>query len=164
MIRRIIKIILPIFILVSCGYSPIYKDIDNVNFSIDILEFSGDRTINNKIKSKLINYTLNKREKNFTITFNSDYSKKIVAKDTTGAATEYKIIIETEFKILSSDIQQQLKLVESFNMQKINDKLEEQDYEESIKNSLTNIIARKLVLRLSQIKWLLNILISIKSI
>ena len=152
MIRRIIKIILPIFILVSCGYSPVYKDIDNVNFSINVLEFSGDRSINNKIKSRLMNYTLIEREKEFTISFNSVYKKNIVAKDTTGAATEYKIIIETEFKILSSDIQQQLKLVESFNMQKINDKLEEQDYEESIKNSLTNIITRKLILRLSQIQ------------
>jgi len=30
--------------------------------------------------------------------------ENIVAKDTTGAATEYKIIIDTEFKILSSAI------------------------------------------------------------
>ncbi len=152
MIKRVIKIILPIFILASCGYSPVYKDIDNINFSIDILELNGDRSINNKIKSKLINYTLDEKEKNFTISINSTYKKNIVAKDTTGAATEYKIIIETEFKILLPNSEKQLKLVESFNMQKINDKLEEQDYEESIKNSLSNLIARKLILRLSQLK------------
>ena len=104
------------------------------------------------IQSRLTNYTLYERERKFTISFNSNYKKNIVAKDTTGAATEYKIIIDTEFKILSSNKEQQLKLVESFNMQKIEDKLEEQDYEESIKNSLANIIARKLILRLSQIK------------
>ena len=152
MIKNILIIILPIFILSNCGYAPIYKNLENVNFSIDIIEFSGDRSINNKIKSRLKNYTLNEKENKFTISFNSDYRKNIVAKDTTGAATEYKIIIETEFIILSSNEEQQLKLVESFNMQKINDKLEEQDYEESIKNSLTNIIARKLILRLSQIR------------
>ena len=152
MIKNILIIILPIFILSNCGYAPIYKNLENVNFSIDIIEFSGDRSINNKIKSRLKNYTLNEKENKFAISFNSDYRKNIVAKDTTGAATEYKIIIETEFIILSSNEEQQLKLVESFNMQKINDKLEEQDYEESIKNSLTNIIARKLILRLSQIQ------------
>ena len=152
MIKNILIIILPIFILSNCGYAPIYKNLENVNFSIDIIEFSGDRTINNKIKSRLKNYTLNEKENKFTISFNSDYRKNIVAKDTTGAATEYKIIIETEFIILLSNEEQKLKLVESFNMQKINDKLEEQDYEESIKNSLTNIIARKLILRLSQIQ------------
>ena len=152
MIKNILIIILPIFILSNCGYAPIYKNLENVNFSIDIIEFSGDRSINNKIKSRLKTYTLNEKENKFAISFNSDYRKNIVAKDTTGAATEYKIIIETEFIILSSNEEQQLKLVESFNMQKINDKLEEQDYEESIKNSLTNIIARKLILRLSQIQ------------
>ena len=152
MIKKILTIIFPILLLSSCGYAPIYKNLDNVNFSINILEFSGDRSINNKIKSRLTNYTLIEREKKFTISFNSTYKKNIVAKDTTGAATEYKVIVETEFKILSFDKEQQLKLVESFNMQKINDKLEEQDYEESIKNSLTNIITRKLILRLSQIQ------------
>ena len=152
MIKNILIIILPIFILSNCGYAPIYKNLENVNFSIDIIEFSGDRSINNKIKSRLKTYTLNEKENKFAISFNSDYRKNIVAKDTTGAPTEYKIIIETEFIILSSNEEQQLKLVESFNMQKINDKLEEQDYEESIKNSLTNIIARKLILRLSQIR------------
>ena len=152
MIKNILIIILPVFILSNCGYAPIYKNQENVNFSIDIIAFSGDRSINNKIKSRLKNYTLSEKENKFAISFNSDYRKNIVAKDTTGAATEYKIIIETEFIILSSNEEQQLKLVESFNMQKINDKLEEQDYEESIKNSLTNIIARKLILRLSQIR------------
>ena len=152
MIKKILTIILPIFILSNCGYTPIYKNLDNTNFSINILGYSGNRSVNNKIKSRLTNYTLVEREKKFNISFNSEYKKNIVAKDTTGAATEYKIIIETEFKILSANIEQQLKLVESFNMQKISDKLEEQDYEESIKNSLTNIITRKLILRLSQIQ------------
>lgn len=152
MTKKILTIILTIFILGGCSYAPIYKNLENVNFSINIQEFSGDRTINNKIKSKLTNYTVNEREKKFNISFNSKYKKNIVAKDTTGAATEYKIIIETEFEILSSNLEQKLKLVESFNMQKINDKLDEQDYEESIKDSLTNIIARKLILRLSQLQ------------
>ncbi len=152
MIRKILILILSIFLLASCGYTPIYKNIENVNFSIKFKESSGDRNINNKIKSKLLNYTLENKEKNFTISFNSKYLKNIVAKDTTGAATEYKIIIETEFNISSPNMNKQITLIESFNMQKINDKLEEKDYEESIKNSLTNIITRKLVLRLSQFK------------
>ena len=37
-------------------------------------------------------------------------------------------------------------------MQSFSDKLEEQDYEESIQDSLTNIIVKKLILQLSQIK------------
>ena len=37
-------------------------------------------------------------------------------------------------------------------MQSISDKLEEQDYEESIKSSLTNTITKKFILQLSQLK------------
>ena len=152
MIKKILILILPIFLLTGCGYTPIYKNIKNVNFSIELEETTGDRIINNKIKSKLLSYTLENKDKNFIISFNSKYNKNIVAKDTTGAATEYKIIIETEFNISSPNMNKQITLVENFNMQKINDKLEEKDYEESIKNSLTNIITRKLILRLSQLK------------
>ena len=37
-------------------------------------------------------------------------------------------------------------------MESITDILEEQDYEKTIKNSLVNIIVRKLIIQLSQIK------------
>ena len=151
MIKKILKLVLLIFIISSCGYSPMYKNVENVNFSIDLNQITGDRIINNKIKSKLLSYTLENKEKNYEINFITDYSKNIVAKDTTGAATEYKIILTAEFIINSSNIEKTLKFTETFNMQNFTDKLEEQDYEENVKNSLTNIIARKLILQLSQL-------------
>ena len=138
--------------LSHCGYSPIYKDVNNTNFSISLDKINGNRNINNKIKSKLSGYVLNDANKYFKVNLNSDYKKNIVAKDTTGAATEYKIIIETTFYVSSENFQRELNYKESFNMQSFSDKLEEQDYEESIQDSLTNIIVKKLILQLSQIK------------
>ena len=150
--KKILFLILPIFIFVGCGYTPLYKDIENVIFSISFDKISGNRNINNKIKSKLYNYTVNEKNINYNISFRSDYIKNIVAKDTTGAATEYKLIVETEFLIKSKNKEYKMNFIESFNMQKIDDKIEEQDYEESIKSNITNIITRKLILRLSQLK------------
>ena len=141
-----------VFMLSQCGYSPIYKDVNNTNFSISLDKINGNRNINNKIKSKLSGYVLNDANKYFKVNLNSDYKKNIVAKDTTGAATEYKIIIETTFYVSSENFQRELNYKESFNMQSFSDKLEEQDYEESIQDSLTNIIVKKLILQLSQIK------------
>ena len=138
--------------LSHCGYSPIYKDVNNTNFSISLDKINGNRNINNKIKSKLSGYVLNDANKYFKVNLNSDYKKNIVAKDTTGAATEYKLIIETTFYVSSENLQRELNYKESFNMQSFSDKLEEQDYEESIQDSLTNIIVKKLILQLSQIK------------
>ncbi len=141
-----------VFMLSQCGYSPIYKDVNNTNFSISLDKINGNRNINNKIKSKLSGYVLNDANKYFKVNLNSDYKKNIVAKDTTGAATEYKLIIETTFYVSSENLQRELNYKESFNMQSFSDKLEEQDYEESIQDSLTNIIVKKLILQLSQIK------------
>ena len=142
-----------IFLLfISCGYSPLYKDLSNINFSITLIEANGDRKINNLIKSKLNSYNSNDAEKNYDIDIKTKYIKDIIAKDTTGAATEYKLTINASFKISSDNYKREFVFKESFNMKSISSKLEEQDYEEDIKSNLVNIITRKLILQLSLVK------------
>ena len=151
-IKKIFIFLTAIIILGGCGYSPVYKDLKNINFFINISEINGDREINNRIKSNLLNYMNDSisKDKVYNLGINSKYNKNIIAKDTTGAATEYKIIIEIIFTIKSLETLKEIKYSESFNMQSNSDKIEEKDYEESIKDSLTNIISRKLILQLSQ--------------
>ena len=145
--------IITIFLLfISCGYSPLYKDLTNVNFSISLNEINGNRTINNLIISKLNTYKSNVTGKEYDIDINSKYTKDIIAKDTTGAATEYKLTISASFKVNSSDYEREFLFKESFNMKSITDKLEEQDYEETIKSNLVNTITKKLILQLSLIR------------
>ena len=146
-----INLIIIFLLFISCGYSPLYKDLSNVNFSITLNEIKGNRIINNLFKSKLNTYNSNNAEKNYDIDINTKYTKNIIAKDTTGAATEYKLTIDASFKISSDDYEKEFLFKESFNMKSISDKLEEQDYEENIKSNLVNIISRKLVLQLSLI-------------
>jgi len=139
-------------LFISCGYSPLYKDLSNVNFSISLNEVNGDRTVNNLIKSKLNNYNSNIAEKKYVIDINNKYIKDIIAKDTTGAATEYKLTINVNFKVSSDDYEKEFLFKESFNMKSISDKLEEKEYEENIQSNLVNIITRKLILQLSLVK------------
>ena len=150
--KRIFYFNIIFLVLIGCGFTPVYKDIKNVKFSVNINNITGDRYINNKIRSELSSYSLEVKDKNYDINIKSDYLKNIVAKDTTGAATEYKLIINVQFDISSANVKKTLTFNEKFNMQSISDKLEEQDYEESIKESLTNTIVRKLILQLSQLK------------
>ena len=150
--KRIFYFNIIFLVLIGCGFTPMYKDIKNLKFSVNINKITGDRYINNKIRSELSSYSLEVKDKNYDINIKSDYLKNIVAKDTTGAATEYKLIINVQFDISSANVKKTLTFNEKFNMQSISDKLEEQDYEESIKESLTNTIVRKLILQLSQLK------------
>ena len=147
-----INLIIIFLLFISCGYSPLYKDLSNISFSITLNKVNGDRIINNLIRSKLNTYNSNNREKNYTIDIDTNYTKNIIAKDTTGAATEYKLIINSSFKVNSNNYERLFVFQESFNMKSISDKLEEQDYERNIKSNLVNTITRKLVLQLSLVE------------
>ena len=147
-----INLIIIFLVFISCGYSPLYKDLSNINFSIKLNEVNGNRTINNLIKSKLNNYNSSVAEKKYDIDIDTKYIKDIIAKDTTGAATEYKLTINASFKVSSNDYEAEFLFKESFNMKSISDKLEEQDYEENVQSNLVNILTRKLILQLSLVK------------
>ena len=139
------------FLFISCGYSPLYKDLGDINFSITISETNGNRKINNLLKSKLSSYNSTDAEKNYIIKISSEYFKDIIAKDTTGAA-EYKLIVNASFIVTSTNEEKQFNFKESFNMKSMNDRLEEQDYENNLKSNLVNTISKKLIMQLSQIK------------
>ena len=88
-------ILLLLLLLSSCGYEAIHSKKNSINydFSISELSFIGDRTINLKIKEKLNNYTQSKKDKDFILRTSSTSEKIILAKNTAGDATSFKIII-----------------------------------------------------------------------
>ena len=150
--KNISKFFLIIFLLNSCGYSPMFKDFSDLNFSINIKDTFGSREINNLIIANLKNYSKLDASKKYDVVIDSEYKKNIIAKDSTGAATEYKIIISSNFQIKSTNFNGEISFNESFNMQSMSNKLDEKDYEENIQNNLTNTITRKLILKLSQLE------------
>ena len=149
---NLIYSIIILIILNGCGFTPVYKNIDNVDFKIKISEIYGERKIDNLIKSNLKNYALNNSETIYDIKVESKYTKNIIAKDTTGAATEYKITVEVRFLVNSNNYEDEFNFKESFNMQSMTDKLDEQDYEENIQSNLVNTITRKFIQKLSRLK------------
>ena len=78
MLKKTLLLTLFLF-LSSCGYEPIHskKNISNYDFSINKISFKGDRDINLKIKEKLNNYTLIRKEKNFSLNIISVATKTI---------------------------------------------------------------------------------------
>jgi hypothetical protein len=151
--KKILFIILFPLLFASCGYEPMFKNVDNLDFIITVKNFSGDEDINKSIKSNLTRYSINQDSiKNYNINFNSNYKKITISKDTKGNATGYEIQINVKFTISSGEFEKEFNYSESFNMESIADILEEQDYEKSIKNSLVNIIVKKLIIQLSQIQ------------
>ena len=139
-------IILIFMFLNSCGFTPIYVNNSNLNFSIEQVNYIGDRELNNFLKTNLNKYKNEKIENKIYIEAKSEYRKIILSKDTTGEATSYQLEAEVIFLIKPSN--NKIKITEKKIMDKMNDKFEENIYERSIKQNFASSITDKLSSRL----------------
>ena len=142
-------------LLSSCGYEAIYskKNIINYNFSISNLTLMGEKDINLKIKEKLYNYTLNKKDKNFILTISSNMKKVAIAKNISGNPTKFKstIIIDIEV-LMEGNLKNSLQIIESLNYSNIDNKFDLKKYEQQIKYNLAEVATEKLIFKLSNIQ------------
>ena len=151
MIRKIF-IIIALFILTSCGFSPIYNASEKVNYNINFVEEKGDNSINNKIISEISKLTDNNSKNIFNIELISNYSKSIISKDAKGSATNYEIIVETQFNIEFEGKEKVVNINEKQNIKKISDIFEQRNYENTLKKNFAISIANKLNIELLSIK------------
>ena len=148
-------IFLFLIFLSSCGYEAIHskKNLKNYNFSISELSFIGDREVNIKIKEKLNNYTLNKKDKNFILKISSGSERIILAKDTAGNTTSFKNIISINVEVLMNNkFKSNFIILESFNYNNISNKFNLKQHEKDIKNNLAEAVSDKLIFKLSNIQ------------
>ena len=154
MLRKTFLLI--IFLLLSaCGYEAIHskKNIDNYNFSINELSFLGDRTVNLKIKEKLNIYTLNKKNKNFSLKVFSITKKEILGKNVSGDPIGFKSSVSVKIEYLDNNrTKNNISIVESFNYNNNANKFDLKKYEKEIKNNLAELITNKLIFKLTKIQ------------
>ena len=146
MIRKNIILISLIFFLTHCGFTPIYLQNTNVNFSIDQVKYTGDREINNFFKTNLNQYKNEKVENKIYIEVNSVYEKIILSKDGTGAVTNYQL--EAEVIFLIQPLNKVIKINEKKIMKSMDDQFEEAKYERTIKQGFASSITNKLISKL----------------
>ena len=154
MLKKKIIIFLLLF-LSSCGYEAIHskKNVKYFEFSISNLSFSGDRDINLKIKEVLNNYTLNKKDKDFTLKISSTSEKKVLAKNILGDATSFQKIIVVNIEVLENNkFKNNLTLSEKFTYSNNDNKFNLTRYEKEIIKNLTETTVDKLIFKLSNIQ------------
>ena len=152
MIKKILFIIFCLSLLSNCEFKPVYSNQSNINYKIIITNFSGNKEVNNLIAANLRRNSKDSAKEIVNISFNTKYSKNVLAKNTTGTITDYQSNAVTAFTIKKRDNSVNFIVNEKFNFQKINDKYEEKNYERNIKMNLANSISQKLILRLAMIK------------
>ena len=153
MLKKTFTLIL-LLLLTSCGYETIHskKNSANYDFSISELTFIGERSINLKIKEKLNNYVLNKKDKNFILKISSSTEKVVIAKDASGDPTNFQSTIIVNVEVLMRDnFKNNFRFIENFKYANTKNKLDLKKYENDIKNNLAETITYKLVYKLSSI-------------
>lgn len=143
MIKKNIIVISLIFFLTNCGFSPIYIKNTNTNFSIENVNYQGDRELNNFLKINLNQYKNEKSNKKIFIEAKSGYEKIILTKNSSGDVTNYKLIATVTFLIKSTN--KKINITEEKIISSMDDKFEETRKERTVKQNFALSISNKLV-------------------
>ena len=143
MIKKNIIVISLIFFLTNCGFSPIYIKNTNTNFSIENVNYQGDRELNNFLKINLNQYKNEKSNKKIFIEAKSGYEKIILTKNSSGDVTNYKLVASVTFLIKSNN--KKINIVEEKIISSMDDKFEEARKERTVKQNFALSISNKLV-------------------
>jgi outer membrane lipopolysaccharide assembly protein LptE/RlpB len=143
MIRKNVIFLSLIFFLTNCGFTPVYLKNTNVNFSVEQVNLTGDRELNNFIKTNLNKLKNEKNDNKIYIEANSIYKKIVLSKDGAGEVTNYQL--EAEVIFLIKPLNKEIIIKEKKNMNSMNDKFEEARKERLVKQSFASSISSKLV-------------------
>tara|TARA_Y100000389_G_C17400696_1_gene485154 strand:+ start:626 stop:1075 length:450 start_codon:yes stop_codon:yes gene_type:complete len=149
MIKKITIIIIIIF-TTSCGFSPIYSTKNNKNLSISQVNFTGDRIINNFLKSNLNRYKNEKASIKISLDVTSNYKKIILTKDAAGKVDKYELITEVTFEANPGN--KKFTFTEKKIMESKTKKSDERSYEIATKQTFANIITNNLINQLISFK------------
>ena len=147
MSKKNIIIISLILFLTGCGFSPIYYNNNNVNFSIEKVDYTGDRELNNFLRINLDKYKNKEVGNKIFIKAQSKYEKNILSKDSTGKVTSYKLEAQVTFLVKSNN--KTIKITEKKIIDSMDDKFEEARLEKSVKQSFASSISSKLLSELT---------------
>ena len=142
-------LIIFLFFIYSCGYTSVYKNLNNEDLQIDIAKMEGDKEMNNLIKNELNLYSNSNSINTFKITVTTKYQKIALAKDSAGVITDYKISTESKFTISFNNQVQLETFSESINIKDQADTFEQDSYEKNIKRNFASSIREKLISKIS---------------
>ena len=133
----------------SCGYTPIFSKKD-VNFSIENIEFLGDRYVKEKINQALSSYK-NKsgRTNQISLVITNSKNITIASKNSKGEAQTYRINVDVNVKIIlaeNSIVKKNFSKSSIYNV--IDRKSEQKLIENKLIENLSNEIAQQIILEI----------------
>ena len=150
--KKIIFIVIALFMLNNCGYTPIYSSKNN-NFYIEILQKDKSK-LNSKIENNIKKYS-NQNSKN-TIKLEISSNKKIdvTSKDSKGDPLKFQMTVSLKINNISKNnykINKTKSFLSNFNYNNNSNKFSLKQYEKEIENILINRITEESIMYLSEL-------------
>ena len=141
------------FFIYSCGFTPQYAGFKNLEFDLVVDKVSGDRDFNNEIKAQIKRYDRGRDNvEKIKISYNSDYEKIIITKNTKGEATKYNLKVNVIFNVSSENYSSKILFNDEFRIDKIEDTIEENNYIKIVKSNFAERAIEKVILSIRQKK------------
>ena len=149
--KNLIKLLILLFFIYGCGYSPIFSNKDS-NFSIYELSVSGNSKLNKIINSRLNKYKDSDNQKKFSLAIETYLNKEVASKDSKGNPKTYRINLESNISI--KDLNGNIKNKSFSKSVDYNNKINKSDlkkYENETSKNLAEKISDEIIIYLQSI-------------
>ena len=140
-------------ILINCGYEPLFVKKKTSQIQIGEINVVGDEKISRKILSLIRIKETKNTANDYLLIISSKKKKEIVAKNSAGNSTSFRISIDINISIIDSinnkKVLKSKKFNSSFTYNNTNDKFQLSQNEKNILNNLIESTSEKIVIYLN---------------
>ena len=150
--KKLIFVVIALFMLNNCGYSPIYSSKNN-NFYMDISQKDRSK-LNSKIENNIKKFSNQNAENIIRLEISSNKKINTISKDKKGDPSRFNMTISLTINILNKnnyEINKTKSFTEKFDYNNNSNKFSLKQYEKDIENNLINKIIERSILYLSEL-------------
>ena len=150
--KKIIFIVIALFMLNNCGYTPINSSKNN-NFYIEISQKDRNK-LNSKIENNIKKYSNQNSENTIKLEISSNKKINVTSKDSKGDPSKFQMTITLNINILRKNnykINKTKSFFSNFNYNNNSNKFSLKQYEKDIEDNLINKIIERSIIYLSEL-------------
>jgi len=151
--KKIIIIVIALFFLNNCGYTPIYSSKKN-NFYIKEISQKDTTKLNSKFTNNIEKFSNQNSENIIKLEISSNKKIKIISKDDKGDPSRFQMTILLNINIINQNYNQtnkQKSFSANFDYSNNSNKFSLKQYEKEIENNLIDKIIENSILWLSEL-------------
>ena len=150
--KKLIFVVIALFMLNNCGYSPIYSSKNN-NFNIDVSQKDRSK-LNSKIEKNIKKFSNQNTENTIRLEISSNKKINTISKDKKGDPSRFNMTISLTINILNKnnyEINKTKSFTEKFDYNNNSNKFSLKQYEKDIEDNLINKIIERSIIYLSEL-------------